>query len=299
MRKIKVITDSCADMDKEIRDKYGIDYVRMLLNWGNEERFALCDWDVYTVKDLYDALRGGVRISTNQVTAQEFEEVFGKWVAEGYDIVYVACSTGLSGTFGVAQAVAKSIMEAHPECKIACVDTLTSCAGEAITAIEAVKLAEQGLGAEEIAEKATDISRKTFQYCTVADLTFLKRAGRVKAAAAFFGNLFGIKPIIISNDHGMHEAVKKVKGRKAALDTCVDAAIKSLAAYEDEFPVSERTLHVVHADCIEDAEYMAKRLREETNVKDIRIAILGTITGATTGPATVAIFGIGEQLTEF
>lgn len=299
MRKIKVITDSCADMDKAMRDEYGIDYVRMLLNWGGEERYALCDWDVYSVKDLYDALRGGVRISTNQVTAQEFEEVFGKYVAEGYDIVYVACSTGLSGTYGVAQSVAQSIMEAHPECKIVCVDPLTSCAGEAITAIEAAKLAEQGLSPEEIGEKATAVSRKTFQYCTVADLTFLKRAGRVKAAAAFFGNLFGIKPIIISNANGIHEAVKKVKGRKAAIDTCIDAAKKSLAAYADEYPIEERTLYVVHADCIEDAEYMAKRLREETNVKEVRISILGTITGATTGPATVAIFGIGEQMTEF
>lgn len=297
MRKVKIITDTCADMDKAFRDEYDIDYVRMSLTWAGEEKFASSDWDLYTDKEFYDALRAGVDIKTNQVSVQEFERVFGKYVDEGYDIVYVACSSALSGSCNAGRAVARNIMDAHPECKIVCVDPLTSSGGEAITAIEAARLAAEGLDAETIAEKAIEISRKTFQYCTVDTLSFLKKSGRVKASAAFFGNLFGIKPIFISNAKGENEAVKKIKGRKQAIDACIDAAIASLDEYEDEYPVAERTLYVSHSDCLDDANYIADKLRACGRIKDVRISIIAPIVGTSVGPSLIGIFGIGKQLT--
>ena len=222
MNKVKIITDSCSDMGKDLRGQYDIDYVRMSVNWSGEEKPASTDWDIYTVKEFYDAMRSGIRITTNQVAVSEFENVFGKYLDDGYDIVYVACSSALSGSYNVGQVVAKNLEEKYSGHKIVCVDPKNSCGGELLVALKAAELAAQGLDAVAIGERLKEYSVNVLQFCTADSLTYLKRAGRVKASAAFFGNLFGIKPIIISNAAGENEAVKKVKGTKNAHDECVN-----------------------------------------------------------------------------
>ncbi len=293
MNKVKIITDSCADMDKAMREKYDIDYARMSIMWSGEEKYASTDWDLYTVKEFYDAMRSGIRITTMQVSAQEFERVFTMYLEQGYDIVYVACSSALSGSYNMGQVVAKQLAEKYPDRKILCVDPKNSCGGEAIVTIEAAKLAAQGLSADEVAQKTASLAEKSMQFCTVGSLTYLKRAGRVKASTAFFGNLFGVKPILISNDKGENEAVKKVKGRKNALDECVDMLKASFV--DAELPASEQTVFVMHADCEADAEYLAEQVKAKIAPKDVYIGVVGPIIGASAGPDTVALYAFGNR----
>lgn len=292
MNKVKVITDSCADMDKDLRGKYDVDYAKMSIMWDGVEKPASTDWDLYTVKELYDAMRGGTRITTVQVPPAEFERIFGMYLEQGYDVVYVSCSSALSGSYNTGTLVAKQMEEKYPGQKVVCVDPRNSCGGEAIVVIEAAKLALAGAGVDEVAAKATELADKSMQFCTVGELTYLKRAGRVKAASAFFGNLFGIKPILISNRDGNNEAVKKIKGRKNSLDAIVDMLKNSLT---DEYPVSEQTVFVMHADCDADADYLAERVRTLINPKDIHIGVVGPIIGASAGPDTVALYAFGDQ----
>ncbi|MCH5155072.1 MAG: DegV family protein [Clostridiales bacterium] len=293
MNKVKVITDSCADMGKDLRDKYDMDYARMNIVWDGKEKQASCDWDLYTVKELYDAMRAGSRITTTQVPDAEFERIFTLYLEQGYDIVYVSCSSALSGSFVRGQVVAKNLLEKYPDQKIICVDPKNSCGGEAIVAIEAAKKAAQGASVEEVAAYAEEITPASMQFCTVGELTYLKRAGRVKAATAFFGNLFGIKPILISNTKGENEAVKKVKGRKNSMDELVNMLEKSLV--NPKFPASEQTVFVVHADCQKDADYLAEQVKAKINPKEIYINAIGPIIGASAGPDTIALYAFGDQ----
>ena len=293
MNKVKVITDSCADMGKELREKYDVDYARMSIVWDGAEKYASTDWDLYTVKELYDAMRGGTRITTQQVNAVEFERVFGMYLDQGLDIVYISCSSALSGSYNIGQVVAKQMKEKYPEREIICVDPKNSCGGEAIVVMEAAKLALTGATAAEVAERAQKAAEKSMQFCTVGSLTYLKRAGRVKASAAFFGNLFGIKPILISNKKGENEAVKKVKGRKNALDECVDMLVKSIGCAE--YPTEEQTVFVVHADCDNDAAYLVEQVKSKLNPKEIIVNAIGPIIGASAGPDTVALYAFGDQ----
>ncbi len=292
MNKVKIITDSCSDMDKDLRGQYDIDYVRMSVNWSGEEKPASTDWDIYTVKEFYDAMRSGIRITTNQVAVSEFENVFGKYLDDGYDIVYVACSSALSGSYNVGQVVAKNLEEKYSGHKIVCVDPKNSCGGELLVALKAAELATQGLDAVAIGERLKEYSVNVLQFCTADSLTYLKRAGRVKASAAFFGNLFGIKPIIISNAAGENEAVKKVKGTKNAHDECVN--LLKAAIEKGPVPASEQTVIVVHGDCPEAAKYLADRVRELIDPKEIYINTIGPIIGASVGPGAVAVYGVGD-----
>ena len=293
MNKVKVITDSCADVGKDLRDKYDFDYALMSILWDGEEKPASCDWDFYTAKEMYDAMRAGKRITTQQVSDPEFERVFGKYLEQGYDIVYVACSSGLSGSYNLGQLVAKRLLEKYPNQQIICVDPLMSCGGEALITIEAAKAAANGLSVTEVAEVARKAAAKSMQFATVGDLTYLKRAGRVKASTAFFGNLFGVKPILISNRAGENEAVKKAKGRKNSLDAIVDMLKNSIGG--DEFPASEQTVFVVHADSIDDANYLVEQVKEKINPKDIYVNWIGPCIGASVGPETVALYAFGDQ----
>ncbi len=292
MNKVKIITDSCSDMGKDLRGQYDIDYVRMSVNWSGEEKPASTDWDIYTVKEFYDAMRSGIRITTNQVAVSEFENVFGKYLDDGYDIVYVACSSALSGSYNVGQVVAKNLEEKYSGHKIVCVDPKNSCGGELLVALKAAELAAQGLDAVAIGERLKEYSVNVLQFCTADSLTYLKRAGRVKASAAFFGNLFGIKPIIISNAAGENEAVKKVKGTKNAHDECVN--LLKAAIEKGPVPASEQTVIVVHGDCPEAAKYLADRVRELIDPKEIYINTIGPIIGASVGPGAVAVYGVGD-----
>jgi len=297
MNKVKIITDSCADMGRELRDKYGVDYVRMSLNWSGSEKPASCDWDVFTAKELYDAMRDGVRITTNQVSVPEFEAVFGKYAAEGYDIIYIGCAGVLSGSVAVGAAVARTVIEAHPGIEIRCIDAKNSSGGEALLVMEAAKMAADGLAAGEIAERIEKLIPHVNQFVTVDSLTYLKRAGRVKGAAAFFGNLLGIKPIIISDAVGANVAIKKIKGRKPAIDECIASLKTALEDAPNGYPVSEQTIYIGHSDCRADADYIAERVKEVIKPKDVIINYIGPIIGASLGPAGVAVFGFGKAVT--
>lgn len=292
MNKVKVITDSCADMGRELREKYDVDYARMTITWNGEEKYASTDWDLYGVKEFYDAMRAGTRITTNQVTVSEFERVFGKYLEQGLDIVYVSCSSALSGSYNVAQVVAKNMLEKYPERKVVCVDPRNSCGGEMLLTIKAATLAAQGLDADEIAEKVNAISPECLQFCTAENLTYLKRAGRVKASAAFFGNLFGIKPIIISNAKGENEAVKKIKGKRNAQEACVTMLKAAIDA--GNIPASEQTIVVVGADCDDDVAFLTERVKTVIAPADIIINTIGPIIGASVGPGAVALYGFGD-----
>ena len=293
MNKVKVITDSCADPCKELRERFDIDYALMSLVWDGKEVPASCDEDIFTFKELYDAMRNGKRIITQQVSDPEFERVFGKYLEQGYDIVYVACSTALSGSYNLGIQVGKRLMEKYPNQKIVCIDPKNSVGGEMLVAIEAAKAANNGAGVDEVAKVAQAASEKSMQFAAIGDLTYLKRAGRVKASAAFFGNLFGIKPILISNRIGENEAVKKVKGRKNSLDEIVDMLQKSLN--DPERPASEQMIIVAHADCINDAHYLVEQVKAKINPKEVYINPIGPTIGASVGPETIALYGFGDQ----
>lgn len=289
MKTFAIITDSCSDLGKEAREKYSIDYVQMNITYDGKELPASLDWDKYTPSELYGLMKAGTRVKTTQVPPAAFEAAFKKYLEEGRDVVYIACSSALSGSVNTAKVIADELNEKY-ENKIYCIDTLNSCMGEGLMAVSAAELRDGGKSAEEVAGIIEADKLKYLQFCTVGDLNYLKRAGRVKASAAFFGNLFGVKPIIISNRTGENFAFKKVKGRKNSLDEIVNLTKENI-----ENP-SEQIIAVTHADCIADAEYLKDRIVKELNPKEVYVNYIGPIIGASAGPDTVAIYCKGKEV---
>lgn len=298
MEKIQIVTDACSDIPAEWKDKHGIIVAPLSLIWDGKEVPATTDWESYTPKEFYDAVRGGASIKSNQVCASVFEDIFNKCADEGRAAIYVGCSSALSGSFSVGATVAEKIKRERPECEIYCIDAKIAAGGEAMLAVKAAEWAESGLSAEEVAARTGELSLHAYQVGSVDTLTYLKRAGRVKAAAAFFGNMLGIKPIIVNDKDGANIAVKKVKGRKNAIDTCI-AMLKDVMCYDGQtYPVAEQTVYIGHADCIEDAEAIKARIMAEIGPKDVVVNYIGPCIGASVGPTMFGLYAFGKTAAE-
>lgn len=291
MKKVKIITDSCSDLSRDLREKYDIDYAKMFTEYEGKETPASLDWDIYSPGELYNVMRNGKRIFTTQVPVQEFKRVFGQYAAEGFDIVYIGCSSKQSGSVNTGYVVAKDMMAENPDVGIYVVDALNACMGEGILAIRAAEYRDKGMSAKEIFDQINKEVKTVNEYITVHSLDALKRAGRVKASAAFLGNLFGVKPILISDKNGDQVPIKKVKGRQTSLNEIANLLKESIVNPE------EQTVYIVHADCEDEAKELEKLIKEQIPCRDTHVSYIGPIIGASIGPDAIGVFAFGKEIT--
>ena len=291
MRKVKIITDSCSDLKKELREQYDIDYARMKTVYDGKEEWASLDFEYYTPKELYDIMRAGNRVLTTQVPPDEFERVFKKYLDEGFDIVYVGCSLKQSGSVNTGAAVAKKLLEGCDGASIFCVDSKNASMGEGMLAIRAAEYRDAGLSASEIAERISAEVKTVNEFVTVHSLDSLRRSGRVKASSAFFGNLLGVKPIIISDLNGEQTPIKKVKGRQASLKELVSLLKENLIAPENQ------RIYLAHADCEAEALRVKAEIESAIPCLEVSVGYIGPIIGASIGPDAIAVFGFGKEVT--
>ncbi len=292
MGKVKIITDSCADLNEEQLNQYNIAYAKMSTVYGGIETPALLTWTPEEAHDLYNIMREGNRVTTAQVSVEEFKQLFEYYLRQDMDIVYIGCSSKQSGSVNTGFVTAKKLMEQYPDRRIACIDSLNASMGEGMLAIEAAKMAEAGAGADEIEAHILSVRKKVNQYVTVHSLDALKRAGRVKGPAAFFGNLMGVKPIIIADVNGDQAAYKKVKGRQKSFEEIVELLKTTIVEPE------KQTIYLTHADCLkEEVERLVELIREKIPCQGIEVGYIGPIIGASIGPDAVGIWGFGQEVT--
>lgn len=292
MRKVKVITDSCADLNAEQLDRYGIGFARMSTSCDGVESAAELTWTADEARAMYDVMRGGKRIITSQVSAEEFRRVFAKYLDHGMDIVYIGCSSKQSGSVNTGHVIAQKLMAEYENGTIVCIDSLNASMGEGMLAIEAAKMAADGASAAEIENHILSIRKKVNQYVTVHSLDALKRAGRVKGSAAFFGNLMGVKPIIISDADGEQAAFKKIKGRQRSFVEIVSLLKSTIVEPE------KQTIYLTHADCSkEEIDELVALIKSEIPCRDVEVGYIGPIIGASIGPDAVGIWGYGQEVT--
>ena len=292
MRKVKIITDSCADLNAEQLNKYDIDYVKMSTVYEGKETLAKLTWTPDEAHELYNIMRDGNRITTAQVSVEEFNRVFEIYLMLDMDIVYIGCSSKQSGSVNTGFVTAKKLMEKYKDSTIICIDSLNASMGEGMLAIEAAKMANDGASATEIGAHILGSRKRVNQYVTVHSLDALKRAGRVKGSAAFFGNLMGVKPIIIADVNGDQAAYRKVKGRQKSFEEIVAMLKASIVEPEKQI------IYMTHADCSKDeVDSLVNLIKKEILCRDIEVGLIGPIIGASIGPDAVGIWGFGQEVT--
>lgn len=291
MKKYVIIADSTCDLDADLLKEYDIDYAKMGYVIDEKEYPAALEWDTVSPKEYYDMMRNGKKIRTLQVTGETFKEKFNSYIEKDMDILYIGCSSALSGSVNLGAIVARDLMAEHPGVAIRVIDTKISSLGQGHLALTASKMRSEGKTLDEVADYIESIKLTLNQFGTVDSMEYLKRAGRIKASKAFFGNLFGIKPIIISDVLGQNYAFKKVKGSynsKLEIAKCIAECV---------IDSENQTLYISHADCIEEANILRDEILKLAKFKDVYMNYIGPIVGASVGPGTLIAYCVGKEVT--
>lgn len=240
-------------------------------------------------KEFFAKLREGKMSVTSQVNPDEARQALEPFLKDGKDVLHLGFSSGLSGTLDSMRAAASVLQEKYPDRKIIVVDTLCACMGEALLLYYVLKRKSEGLTIEEAAQWAEEHKLHVCHNVTIDDLYHLQRGGRVSKATAVLGSMVQIKPMIHMDDQGKLQVIGKERGRKKSLQKIVERSAEQAKGWENDIVM------ITHGDCIEDAEYVARLVREKMGITNILINNIGTVIGSHTGPGVVSVFCMGDK----
>jgi DegV family protein with EDD domain len=285
-------TDTDTDITPEVAARYGYKLISMPYTINGKEIRPYVDFKEFDYKSFYNELRKGVIPTTSALSPVEYINYFEPEFAAGNDILYVHFSAAMSATFNSLRLAMEELSEKYPERKLTLIDTKGITLGSYNICLSIGEMYKNGASIEDIQKWAATEVDKTAFYFYADDLKFFGKSGRVSGFAAFFGNIIGIKPIIISDVKGNNYAYKKVRGRKAALEEIAQSIVDN--AIEPE----KNWLAIDNADCEDDAKAIIAMV-EAKGVKFARYFMnpLGPILGASCGPQTIISYFYGKEVT--
>lgn len=283
----KIYTDTSANLPIELMHKYDLKEIPLHYTVNGEEFPKDTDLIAeFDGKKFYDAMRDGADVITHMINNNAFCDAFEESLTKGIDVIYIGMSSGISGTYDASVKAADEMREKYPDRKIATIDTRAASLGEGLPVLYAAQLKEAGASFDEIVTKTEENSSSICQYFTVEDLRYLKKGGRISGAVALLGNILQIKPILMGDEKGMIVLNHNVRGRKRALETLVDK-------YQELVCDLNAPVGIAHADSEEDANRLARRIRESGHQGEIITTFYEPVTGSHVGPGTVALFFYG------
>lgn len=284
----KLITDNSCDMPVSYYKEHNIEcmnlsYIIDGVTYGQDKEI---EW-----KEFYRMMRDGVMPTTSQINPDEFRRHFERIIQTDKEILYLAFSSGLSGTYNNGRIVADEIMEEHPDVRIVVIDTLCASMGEGLIVHKAMGLRDKGFTLDQTAEWVRNHMQNVVQVFTVDDLFHLYRGGRVSKTTAFVGTLAGIKPKLQVDSEGHLTVIDKARGRKKSLNLLVDYMQTKTKNYSEKNDI----VFISHGDALEDAEYVAGLIKERLGITEFIINNIGPTIGAHAGPGTIALFFMGTS----
>ena len=281
-----ITVNSTVDLPKEWLEERHIPVIPLKYTIDGETYKGM---EGLSSKEFFQKLREGKMAVTSQVNPEEAKEALEAFLKEGKDILHLAFSSGLSGTYNSMRIAAEELMEEYPERKVIVIDTLCACLGEGLLLYYALKRKGEGKTIEEVAQWAEENKLHVCHNVAIDDLNHLQRGGRVSKTTAILGTMVQVKPIIHMDDKGLLQVIGKERGRKKALNKIVDMAVEQAKGWENDI------IMITHGDCAEDAEYVAELVRKKMGIENILVNNIGEVIGSHTGPGVVAVFCMGSK----
>lgn len=282
-----IFADSSCDITPELLEQWEVPFVSLSFKFDDEDR-SYGNYEI-PFPQFYQRMRDGGVARTAAANMEIFKQAFEPYLQAGKDVLYVGFSSGLSTTVNSGAMAAKELMEQYPERKVVTVDTFGASAGYGLLVYLTVQKKREGATLEEAAKFVEDTRFHLCHWFTVDDLVYLKRGGRISAAAAFVGGVLNIKPVLHMDNPGHLINMFKVRGRRAS--------IKAIADKYGELAVDKEngTVFISHGDCIEDAKLLERMLAERFGAKVQLITYVGPVIGSHSGPGTLALFFVGRE----
>ena len=287
MSEYVITTDNNSDLPEKYLKDHGVGC--MYLSYSMDGKNYTHE-NFLPEHEFYEAMRNGSMPTTAQVNPENAKALLEPYLKEGKDILHIAFSSGLSGTYNSSRIAAEELMEEYPDRKIIVVDSLSASLGQGLLVWLAQQKKELGQTLEDVVDWVEKNKLKMVHLFTVDDLNHLYRGGRVSRTTAIVGSMLNIKPVLHVDNEGKLTAIGKVRGRKKALQELVKLMDEKIGSFGADCD----TIFISHGDCEQDAQYVAAKVKEKYNIKSIIINQVGATIGAHSGPGTMALFFVGD-----
>ena len=275
---VKLVTDSTSYISEELINKYNISIasLNVILQGKSYREVNLDNKYFYEVMDQSEEIP-----TSSQPSIDELLDIFKSIVKSGDNVVGVFLSSDMSGTYSSAHLAKNMVLEEYPDARIEIIDSRTNCMQMGFQVIEGARAAKEGKSIEEVVEVVNNVV-KSSRFLFVPDtLRYLKKGGRIGGAAALFGTILQIRPILTVRD-GVTSVFEKVRTKKKAVNAIVDKVLDDIKNYG----LGDVIVH--HINCEEEGRELAKRLEEELNIS-IRIQSIGPIIGLHVGTGSIGV----------
>lgn len=287
MRDFCITTDSNSDLPKEYIEKWNTTIIPQYYSFGDT---VYGDELHMPPAEFYQRMKGGELPQSQANNPAVIEDKFRAILDKGMDIIHIAFSSALSGSYNNVCMVARELLEEYTDAKITVVDSLNVSLGESIMLIHANTLKENGASYDEIVKNLEEFKDHINVQFTVDDLFHLQRGGRVSKTTALVGSALNLKPFMYVNNAGGLSADGTARGRKKSLRTLVDRMIATLDENADySLPVG-----IVHGNCLEEAKGVAELIKAETKFTDVVINDISPSIGTHAGPGALGILYYGQ-----
>ena len=282
-----LMTDSDSDLPFHLKEQYDIPVVYMPYALNGREYFDDLG-QTLNHKAYYDMMREGAVPVTSALNEETYLEYFEPILKEK-DLLFIAFSSKLSSTIQAVYAAQEKLLKKYPERKFVVVDTLSISCPMTLLVLKAHEMYRAGAPLEEVAAWVENNKLRCHGLFTVDDLKYLKRGGRISAAAATVGTMLDLKPIIAEAKDGTLQSIDKVRGRKKAIAYLADKMM------EFEPDPKESPIIILHADAPEDAERARAMVSQKLPEAEVLVENVGPVIGAHCGPGTVAVCFLGTR----
>ncbi|MCL2013702.1 MAG: DegV family protein [Oscillospiraceae bacterium] len=289
MEKIKIITDSASDVPLEYEKSYEIEIIPFEISLDGEnylERRDFCEKEFYKILEKSEGMP-----VTNQIMPHRFLQIFTHFFNRGYtDIIYISINAKGSATNQNAHTAAKEFFEAHPDSinkfNIDIIDGGTYSYGYGYAVTLAAQKAKLSVPKAEIIAFINDWIGHVRVFLAPYSLKYAKKSGRISAAAAFAGELLGIRPIIIFED-GESRIIDKVRHDKNVIPAIIKNAKSRM--------IPQTPYVVVLGDMDDKNEEMIEQCKKSFGYEPAEILPVGATIACNSGSKIVAL-AIKSQL---
>lgn len=276
MKPIKIIGDSLSDVPKDMVVKYNISILPLTIRFGDEEYKDGIDLNP---TQFFEKLKiSSQPPSTSQVPPHDFLVGIEHALDNGYEVIVINGSSGVSGTH---QSALMAKMQLNSD-QITVVDTQALSYACGMIVVEAARMAQAGKTREEILARIEDMKGRADHLFSVETLEYLKKGGRLSSTKATIGTILNVKPILTIAD-GKVENLDKVRGSKKIIPRMIELA------KERGIQKGCEIIGLAHGNNIEGLEILREEVLREFEPKELVMTNIGCTIGTHTGPGILAL----------
>jgi len=276
MEKVRIVTDSVADLPPDVASALNIDVIPLNVQFGLE---TFRDQIDLTPDEFYQKLLQSRELpKTSQPPPGAFLEVYQRLLKEDVPVVSIHPTRKISGTYNSALIAWEAL--GSPE-QIEVIDCRTGTAAQGLIALEAARAALRGMNRECVSGLVRRMADRVRLFVCLDTLDFLARNGRLGRARVFMASMLRIKPIITLID-GEIAPVDRVRGSGRVIPRLTELCAEFVRT-------TKAKAAVVHAQAANQARRLRSEMEQKLGITDILVSSMGPAVAANTGPGAIGV----------